>query len=556
MTMTLADAVVTSFLIKDLKFHPMNPRHLESDDHAEVVELAESIRQNGLLQLPCVLEDGTVVAGETRIRALRRLKVKQVDCIVKSGVEAHAAVLALLAANRDARKPNALAEAATVNQLRKDGCTVEMICERLRVSRRWVAQREFLVNLSPKVRDAYEQRQSFIAHFTPEMLAAYAVLAVEEQEQDIPQWENAHSPLRSMKTVADVDKYVSNRTRVLGKACWNLDDAALLPKMGACSACPFQTLRAPDLFGEDAASDIKKARCLRAECFGEKTALSIARINEEKRVEDKGALIVVDLHAPLEVRGHLSSGSSKGSVVGDGDVEPAAKGAKGAVPATFLSAIGVVTNGYVKKKAKPKSSGKADSGDVEEVLSPVREKPAKERLADSMLAYARRRKAMVVDKVFSAIEGVKPQDVADGKEFKFVTWDLLIAYGADSRMDEDGNYHADLDLHHRRIASCVNQLGQVKVMWPRIQTGVLDDLRRSNPSQLDAEYDVAEWLCKGLNIGFSKFVDDAEADIPDPKSWERLRKEIDEAHVAKKDDAKKLRKTTKSAKKAKAKKKR
>ena len=82
--------------IEKIKANPYQPRTVFGDD---ISELAESIRQNGLLQPLTVKAEGDsyiIIAGERRFRALKLLGNTTVPCITMDVTDRNSAVLALV----------------------------------------------------------------------------------------------------------------------------------------------------------------------------------------------------------------------------------------------------------------------------------------------------------------------------------------------------------------------------------------------------------------------------------------------------------------------------
>jgi hypothetical protein len=64
----------------------------------------------------------------------------------------------------------------------------------------------------------------------------------------------------------------------LAKAPFSLDDAALLPAAGACSACPKRTGAAPDLYTD---LDAKRDCCTDPECWDRKVKSHVTAVTRE-----------------------------------------------------------------------------------------------------------------------------------------------------------------------------------------------------------------------------------------------------------------------------------
>lgn len=65
--------------IKDLKDYSKNPRKLSKD---QAVHLQTSIEKFGLIDKPIINTDNTIIGGHQRIRLLKKMKHKEVECYV------------------------------------------------------------------------------------------------------------------------------------------------------------------------------------------------------------------------------------------------------------------------------------------------------------------------------------------------------------------------------------------------------------------------------------------------------------------------------------------
>lgn len=69
--------ILKTFKISELKEHSHNPRILSKDD-ADHIE--GSISKFGLIDKPIINLDKTIIGGHQRIKILKRMKVKEVEC--------------------------------------------------------------------------------------------------------------------------------------------------------------------------------------------------------------------------------------------------------------------------------------------------------------------------------------------------------------------------------------------------------------------------------------------------------------------------------------------
>ena len=79
---TVAKGKLSTMRMEDIRPYPNNPR--KNDGAVDAV--AESIEQCGYIAPIIVDEDGVILAGHTRYKALKKLGYTEVDCVVKTGL--------------------------------------------------------------------------------------------------------------------------------------------------------------------------------------------------------------------------------------------------------------------------------------------------------------------------------------------------------------------------------------------------------------------------------------------------------------------------------------
>ena len=132
-------------------------------DVEKIRELAESIKQNGLLQAITVRDrkDGffELIAGERRLRALRYLAVKSTFAIVKDLTDEQMATLALIE-NIQREELSPIEEANAYQKLLKiNNLTQEELAKSLGKTQATVANKIRLLKLSPKVTRAISAKK-------------------------------------------------------------------------------------------------------------------------------------------------------------------------------------------------------------------------------------------------------------------------------------------------------------------------------------------------------------------------------------------------------------
>lgn len=131
--------------------NPSQPRKVFGED--ELQSLAQSIRENGLLQPVTVRKEGGayyLIAGERRLRACKIAGLKEIPAIIADCQAEDSAVLALL--ENVQRKDLQMFEQANaiVNLLREWEITQEEAAKRLGISQSYLANKIRLLKLSPE----------------------------------------------------------------------------------------------------------------------------------------------------------------------------------------------------------------------------------------------------------------------------------------------------------------------------------------------------------------------------------------------------------------------
>ena len=271
-----------------------NPRRFF--DEAKLAELAENIRQHGVLQ-PILLrplpegDAGTfeLVAGTRRYRASKLAKRESIPATVRELTDAQALELQVIE-NVQRVDVHPLDEAqgyAALIELQPDTYTVESIASRIGRSPAYVSGRLRLIQLIPEAKQAFYEDKLTVAH-------AFEIARLQGTDQRralqecFPQYRNAAAILKDRKaeatTVRELRAWIEREIHLdLTNAPFDPQDEKLLPSAGACSRCPKQTGSNPLLFPE---IPRKSAICTDRECYLAKVeALVQIRL---KPLEEKG----------------------------------------------------------------------------------------------------------------------------------------------------------------------------------------------------------------------------------------------------------------------------
>jgi len=163
--------------IADLEPNPYQPRR--EFDPAQLAELAESIRSEGLLQPVVVRRKGNkyqLVAGERRWRACQQLKLRTIPARLVEASDSSSAVIALIE-NLQRENLNPIEEALGYASLLRDfDLTQEAVAERIGKARASVANALRLLTLPREIQSLVQRGQLSVGH-------AKVLLGVEDEAQ-------------------------------------------------------------------------------------------------------------------------------------------------------------------------------------------------------------------------------------------------------------------------------------------------------------------------------------------------------------------------------------
>ena len=253
-----------------------NPRRVFDD--AKLAELAENIRQHGVLQPILVRplpegEAGTyeLVAGARRFRASKIAKRESIPATVRELTDAQALELQVIE-NVQRVDVHPLDEAqgyAALIQLQPNTYTVETIASRVGRSPAYVSGRLRLIQLIPEAKQAFYEDKLTVAH-------SFEVARLQPNDQRralqecFPHHRNAGAVLKDknaevVTTVRELRGWIAREIHLdLTNAPFDPQDEKLLPSAGACSRCPKQTGSNPLLFPE---IPRKSCLCTDRECY-------------------------------------------------------------------------------------------------------------------------------------------------------------------------------------------------------------------------------------------------------------------------------------------------
>jgi ParB/RepB/Spo0J family partition protein len=401
--------------------NPDNPRRVD-DKHPSLPGLAEAIKATGLINPITVRQVGSrclILAGERRWRAARIAGLAEILVRVVDVTDEQAFHI-LNVENLQREDLHWTEEARGVEAMLAKGWTAESIAKAVGRTVQWVAVRRALLTLSPAWKKELANPKGDW-HAVPlnklELIARFPHPTQDLIRDNLDSWDFDHQSVKDFEAQLE-----ANYLRPMSKAAWKLDDAKLVPKAGACSACPKRSSCQQQLF-----ADAKDDRCLDAACWRAKQDATVIAKVEAARAADPKTLLLkdgyVDDESPEQIKraGYLHAHKE------------VAKSDRGALPAVIVNGAKAGQTIYVKPDPVYSST-------THNKAKPAGPKSVKERLA----AVEKRRANVVVLSFLNHLEkektGATPATLDPLKLFT-----LCLAWGV-------GDPHLDYDPTEGAIA--------------------------------------------------------------------------------------------------------
>ena len=170
---------VLEIALKDIKPNPFQPR--KTFDEAALLELSESIKEDGLLQPIVVNEDFdgyVLIAGERRLRASKLAKLKTIRCVVAKSDDEQMQKFALIE-NIQREELNSIELAQAYEKLIKlHEITQEQLALMIHKSRTHITNTLRLLQLSSKTQKALLEKKITAGH-------AKVLVGLDEKQQQV-----------------------------------------------------------------------------------------------------------------------------------------------------------------------------------------------------------------------------------------------------------------------------------------------------------------------------------------------------------------------------------
>ena len=246
----------------------LNPR--KTFDQESLNELAENIKENGLIQPITVrkLPKGSehkfeIVCGERRYRAVTIAGLEEIACVVRE-LDDKQAFAAMIIENLQRKDVDPMEEAAAFSKLYTDGTMkIAEIAKMLGKSSSFVTSRIQLNNIIPEFEALMRNGTLYLVH-----LLEICKLTQEQQkvlydncfsEACIARWTQKILKLEILHEM--IDEHVMS---FLDTAPFSLADGSFACGKD-CEGCPFNTKNKPESYKDSA-----RPRCMNAVCFKQK----------------------------------------------------------------------------------------------------------------------------------------------------------------------------------------------------------------------------------------------------------------------------------------------
>ncbi|MBR6031301.1 MAG: ParB/RepB/Spo0J family partition protein [Bacteroidaceae bacterium] len=253
----------------------LNPR--KTFDQESLNELAENIKENGLIQPITVrkLPKGSdhkfeIVCGERRYRAVTIAGMEEIPCVVRE-LDDKQAFAAMIIENLQRKDVDPMEEAAAFSKLYTDGTMkIAEIAKMLGKSSSFVTSRIQLNNIIPEFEALMRNGTLYLVH-----LLEICKLTQDQQkvlyencfsEACIARWTQKILKLEILHEM--IDEHVMN---FLDTAQFSLADSSFACGKD-CEGCPFNTKNKPESYKDSA-----RPRCMNAVCFKQRVQEYIFR---------------------------------------------------------------------------------------------------------------------------------------------------------------------------------------------------------------------------------------------------------------------------------------
>ena len=477
-------------------------------DHDTMKALACSIASVGIIQ-PLVARPHPkhkgkfdLRAGSRRLKAAKSLGWETVPVIVRDKMTDAEAIEITVTENLSRDNLHPIDEGCAIAQLLKVGLSANEVGDKLGRSPGWVLRHAQLEHLHKRFVDLNGRAGHPFEDVPVGVLLQLARLPQDTQHAMAGEISKAATWLPVWaRSVGNCEDYIAHEILMdLKRTVWKLDDEALYPKAGACTACPKRSTCTPQLF-DDLGSNGKAdgpGKCLDRDCFNEKHRRAIKAKVAQAKQRNPNLVLITNSPTPIATDEAAYFGRS---VLQSYGVTKVKKGSKGAVAAVVLNGKGAGTTTYVRP-------------------------PTTMTLKQKRAALAQRRLAWVIDRL-AAIVDEHLEVLTRDKRPKFLTEGLLCDHLADLSvaflMPEPDDLPASGTGAWQRADAYRKGPPGVKEYELVMVTAVLqcwaNRLQRHGSSDLGRYNADTVNVARYLDVELSELVVQAAKELPEPKGW-------------------------------------
>ncbi len=251
--------------IDKIEFSPLNYRKYFRQEDLEA--FAEELKLHGIISPLTVrkLENGKfqLVAGERRLRAAKIAKLQTVPVIIRDLTDEQVTEIQL-AENLQRENPHPLDEANAVKLMQDTGKTIDEIALRLGKPKQFVYVRLKLLNLIEPIREMF-----FGEVINLQQSLTIATISKDGQTEFF----NEHCAKWKQKnfSLSNLEWYLRPYRYDLRNAPFDTKNKRLVPEIGACTGCQFNSASVKSLFPDYA----KQAICSNTSCYNNKCTASL-----------------------------------------------------------------------------------------------------------------------------------------------------------------------------------------------------------------------------------------------------------------------------------------
>lgn len=500
-----------------------NPRII-NEKSKSFQELVASVRSAGIItpgiarphpQLPGKLE---LLAGHRRHRAAQVCGLTEFPVIVRA-LDDRTAMEVLVFENLDRENLLPLEEARGVDLLLRSQYEPAEIASRMGKTTAWIARRVQLLQLTAQWKEWAEEWQIGAAHL--ELIARMPRAMQEEMFDQLTEDEYTRDEVFSQPgSLAKLRARINEELRELKHAPWALDNSVLYPKAGACSACPKRSGCQPDLFNEpEDAGD----QCLDPECWKEKMAVFQKQREAELRKEHKDLVLI---KGGGSVDWKVADAARKRGALEEWHFTECKKGSEGAVPALIVCGKGEGSLTWVKLQERGRGTREGaakaakQTAATKQAAASLDPAASAKLLAEKQEAHELRRWAEVAKRLQRALD---ESSLPAAVEFRTAEGlvRLVRVFGAEF---DSATYWSERGHTWQRVERPCG-METLELVWKLVKPKIRTTLEVYKVSDLGAETRAAiDGVAMLLGFDVAVLKEDADAEIPEPKSWEQLRR--------------------------------